>query len=710
MGDTKTSNRKLGIATTTTDHLARTLSASDVCFDPAKKVTAPFPNQVPTARATEHSSQKTQITEGLVVRVGDAIGAPSDAAHGFSGGGIVSGTYRLEARCTQGSQDVFVEKKPVARATDPTTQNHANTTGAITEPTADGLLAALNARKLARCTLQSLKAVCSDNGREAQRGLLEVVYGDSVKLTATRVNATEPGTAAVCPPPPGSHLKTKYVLVRTGKLGEKRDTKIGNDELTLTAAEWIGTATKPVDPHDTKVNKNEDKFSTDKKKYERTDGKGEVKTTKVGDGQTGDGKGWLPGRKDDKGNAWKPELTTGWKEKGLPPPTTATGDKLPTNNESKTQSSIDRQNYRNGATMTDGQKAQIAEARATDARNKELMAMRKDATAAFDKSAAANKAQEDKEAATKARTGAIERAALRTYASLDGLKAAFNGGDATTIQVAAFGCVGAQTLTLRTYPETEYAIDLMAVGEIVAAFTTLRSAVSIFENFCNLAGKDTLTVSLFGKPIAMLKWQFVELTHDSSKEPKRTKNMVFAKWELELGFDPLLSATANFAMPIYDFAGPAGRLAGWVLKKVANAEIGVEIGISVGLSVKGKMDEYLEQWSVSPKFSVKASVKVYVKVQIGVKRERDGTTHSGPGAEITLSSSVTFPLVFDSFSVDKQGLKFKLAKPVAGKGVVWSWEAAVKVDVWGLWETEKSLSGIFGEYIYDEKWFGPWPG
>jgi hypothetical protein len=717
VGDTKTSNHKLGIATTTTDHLARTLAPSDVCFDPNKKVTAPFPNQVPTKRATEHSSQKSQITEGLVVRVGDAIGPDSDAAHGFSGGGIVSGTYRKEARCIKGSPDVFVENKLIARATDPTTQNHGNTSGAITEPTADGLLAALEARKLARCTLNELKAVCTDNGREDRNGLLEVVYGDSVKLTAKRVNATEPGQGAVCPPPPGSHLKTKFVLVRTGKLPEKKDTKVGVDEITLSAADWIGQATAKKDPHATQVKKNEDKFSADQKKYERADGKGEVKTTKVADvakdkdlGQTGEGKGWFPGRKDDKGNAWKPDPTLQWKEKGLPPPATVDGDKLKTNNEARTQSQIDRQNYRNGASMTDAQRAQIADARAQDARNRELLQMRKDAAGAYDDLAKNNKAQEDKEMNRKAIAGSVERAALRTYASLDALKAAFNGGDASTIQVAAFGCVGAKTLMIKTYPDQEYEVDLMAVGEIVAALSTFRATVAIFENFCNLAGKDTLKITLFAQPVSKLKWQFVELLHDSSKNQRRTKNTVGAKWSIELGFDPLVSAAANFAMPVYDFAGPAGRLAGWILQKVVNAEIGCEIAVSFGFLVKGSLDEYWESPQVSPKFTASVSVKLYVKFVIGVKRERDNTVHSGPGAELTVSSKITFPVTLDNFKITTQGLSFDLAKPPAGKGIVWSWEASVKVDVWGFWETDKSLSGIFNEWSYDKKTFGPWPG
>jgi hypothetical protein len=225
---TTTSNQKLGITTKTSGHIAKTEGATDVCFDPPKKVPKPHPNEVPTERATEHTSDKTKFSEGNVVREGDAIGPLSDPAHGDSGGGVVSGTYRYEARVTTGSPNVKTEGKPVGRNTDPTTQNHGNTTGKVTGGDPNKELTEIEAEKLLACSLDTTKVTCS-HGREAgKEHLLEVTAPDTLTLVATRKNAKTGGAPACTNPPHTKWIVTRY---KSGK-EEKKEEKPG-DTITL---------------------------------------------------------------------------------------------------------------------------------------------------------------------------------------------------------------------------------------------------------------------------------------------------------------------------------------------------------------------------------------------------------------------------------------------------------------------------------------------
>lgn len=690
MADATAKNHELGIATTTSGHVATTLGPTDVCYDPKKTQTAPFDNYVATSKATEHSTEKTQIGGGFIIRHGDAIGPLSETDHKWSGGGITSGTYRQEARAENTSPDVKAEKKQVARMTDPTTQNHGNTKGAITDGTPAGMAAALEARKLRRCSLTELKATCTHSGRESIDGVLEVLRGDTVTLVATRVNAVEPG-AAVCPPPPGSHSKTKFVVNRNGALPEKKDTKTGVDKYTLDAAGWIGAATpapEATSPASPKVDPKLDKGGKPETKYERPDMK-EAKTEK--DPKTGKAP-------EDKGNAWKPQLGGKYEEKKTSPISPQEKIAYP-NNEARTQSRIMRENNRTGATMTDAQKAEIAAAREKDAGLKEQreLARTRDAR------------QAEYDQATKDRkriAGAAERAVVRTVQSLDGLKSLFNGGEMATINVAAYACTGAKTLIVRSFTDEKLQVDLMAIGEILVAFNVIKSAVSTFENFCNLAGKDTLKVTWPGTVKMMLSFQFVELTRDSSANKRLKKNRCNRKWTLDVGFQPLIEASADFSISLFDLGGPAGRLGGWFLKKVADGRLGFKLTIKVSIVLTGSLDEYEENPTVSNiTATIEFKPELYVQVTVGAKRERDGVVHSGPGAELKIAVVASFPLIFDSPKIEGGGVKFRLK----GDKITFGYDGGVKVDVFGWWETEKSIKGTLGEYPFADKWFGPYP-
>ncbi|MDI1480997.1 PAAR-like domain-containing protein [Polyangium sp. y55x31] len=235
MGATVT-NEDRGVTTKTSDHTAMTIGPTDVCFDPPKQKPVPHINHVTTDKAVEHTSGKTLFQNGNVVRVGEAI-TPSDPAHGDSGGGVVSGTYREEARATAGSPDVRAEGKPPARTDDPTTQNHSNTTGKILQDVPPELLTDNPEEFFKRCSYDTSEIKGGDEEAPFVGNMpqIDIKRGDEIKIVAKRKNAKVPDAPPDCVQPP--HMK--WLLTRSGgltALGAAIPDKTGEmdgDEITL---------------------------------------------------------------------------------------------------------------------------------------------------------------------------------------------------------------------------------------------------------------------------------------------------------------------------------------------------------------------------------------------------------------------------------------------------------------------------------------------
>ncbi|MDI1446892.1 PAAR-like domain-containing protein [Polyangium sp. 6x1] len=236
MGATVT-NEDLGVTTKTSDHTAATVGPTDVCFNPPKTVAVPHPNYVTTDKAVEHTSGKTLFQNGNVVRVGEAI-TPSDPAHGDSGGGVASGTYREEARATRGSPNVRAEGKAPARTDDPTTQNHANTTGKIFQNVPPGLLEDNPEEFFKRCSYDTSKIKC-EHQEFVEMPQIDVKRGDTITIEAKRKNAKVPDAPPDCAQPP--HMKWR--VTRSGgqtalgaAIPPKEEEFTGD---TLTVADWL---------------------------------------------------------------------------------------------------------------------------------------------------------------------------------------------------------------------------------------------------------------------------------------------------------------------------------------------------------------------------------------------------------------------------------------------------------------------------------------
>lgn len=239
MSGAKVSNHDLGVATKTSGHEAHA-GPPDVCLDPSKKVPSPHPNIAPTSRATEHTTGKTKFQEGQVVRVGDAIGPQSDPAHPDLGGGVVSQTYRFEARAGKGSPEIRAESKPPTRTTDTTTQNHANTTGKMVIPASPNSLADAADDALKTCSYEKSTIKCSHKSAVKLAQIL-VLRGDTITIVANRINAKKSGDAVACHQP--THMKWRVLrtggLDRLGNALPKKDEEKTGDTLTLDEA-WTG--------------------------------------------------------------------------------------------------------------------------------------------------------------------------------------------------------------------------------------------------------------------------------------------------------------------------------------------------------------------------------------------------------------------------------------------------------------------------------------
>lgn len=207
----KVTNEGKGITTKTSGHTAIS-DEPDMCWNPPVTVQVPHVNYVTTDKAVEHTTGKTLFQNGNVVRVGEAM-EPSDPAHGDTGagGGVTSHTYRKEARATKGSQDVRTEGKAPARTKDPTTQNHANTTGKIEQDVSPSDLVDNPQDFYERCSYKESQIKCSHWGF-VKNSQIDVWRGDIITVEAKRYNAKEPDAEPNCVQKP--HMKWK--VTRTG--------------------------------------------------------------------------------------------------------------------------------------------------------------------------------------------------------------------------------------------------------------------------------------------------------------------------------------------------------------------------------------------------------------------------------------------------------------------------------------------------------------
>lgn len=235
-------NQDLGLTSTTTGGQAQTMGATDVNLDPAKSNPAPFPNQAPNGNATTHSTSKTQVQSGPVLRQGDKVGPTSNPAHPNTGGGAAAAgnPYRQEAEGQKGSPNIRVEGKPPTRLTDPTTQNRCNTTGQFAEAAPTGATPGATGAPKEACHILEVSIECQHGRKQGPDKLLEVLaagggeLAEVVTLKAKRIDARTKGNPT-CEP----KTHTKWLFEKTGgRVPAKKETIVARDQYEL-RGDWL---------------------------------------------------------------------------------------------------------------------------------------------------------------------------------------------------------------------------------------------------------------------------------------------------------------------------------------------------------------------------------------------------------------------------------------------------------------------------------------
>lgn len=646
-------NQEKTIATTGSPHVAKS-GPPDVCFLPGKKGVVAPPNEVPSTRATEHTSPKTVISGEFIVQKGDAIGPPSDPAHPGTDGGVKSGTYRKEARATSGSPNVKTEGNQPARHVDPTTQNHGNTTGSLVDtslaPKADA-----GARKPEeRCTVTELVLACSHGRTTTPKDpTLDVLSKDTVTATSTRRDLLKPGEPlAVCPPIfPGRHPKTKFTVKRAGpkpKDPKGPETKDGVDVFELAPGVWIGDekvegiTAKDLTP---KVDQKAGglRTSSHEKDAAWTGGKvGEIKTS----GHVG-GTEYSP----------KPKLA----------------DYDPAKRESYGYQ--DPQGY--SGNSADRRRQRRADERAGLPDRDQV---RRDARDTFDKNAAeADSRMRDQKALATVKELGTSLLALRDLYM----------AEPQVITVEGQGCAGSQTRTLRVYPEGEKSFDLMKMKEVLSAWDCFKKAFQIAAELCNKLGIGNFLFKIMDPISCEFKLSWQELERDSTAKDRAnlTIQRVNREWSLDFT-GTLIDFKVEARIPVAVLVGAAGaaRLANWIRDRFAvgaDVVVAVKLGLTITVGVgKNRYDELA---------LLKAEFKPSIDVSIGVSLQA-----ARAGVTITVGAKIS-PRI--QFKLD--AVKYLIISLLADKASLYL-KATLQYDVLG-WKDEISGEWTLHEFPYGEQ-------
>lgn len=132
MADSTTNNQKRSVATKGTRHVAFAIHP-DMCFPKGKKKAQPYENWVESTQLKKGQTTTVKIDGYPVWTSIGELGPDSEPAHAGVDKGLISKTYRAEAKALSYSPNLFMEGNPVVRNDDLTSQNHANTVGRVLE-------------------------------------------------------------------------------------------------------------------------------------------------------------------------------------------------------------------------------------------------------------------------------------------------------------------------------------------------------------------------------------------------------------------------------------------------------------------------------------------------------------------------------------------------------------------------------------------------
>lgn len=677
------SNQEKTIATKGSAHVARS-GPPDVCLLPDKKTPIAPSHEVPTTRATQHTTAKTVIATDQIVQKGDAIGPLSDPEHAGTGKGVTSKTYRQEARATQGSPNVKTEAKEPARHTDKTEQNHANTTGGLKDMALNPNATSQPRKPEERCTVVEIDLICKHGRTTTPKDpVLDVLQGDTVTATATRKNLLLPGEPfAACPPAfPGRHTKTKFTTTRTGpdaaKDAKGPEEKPGVDTLELGSA-WLGEETKPPT---TTVNVP----GVGPVEFEGKDmqsGSGRIETNAgapaadrkptftVQNGATAAQPSSVFGRTVETPPDAR-TTRTGPVTQGFTPPPAST----------RYQDAVIRHTNQNGQQMQPGSGANLLNAAAArDAKE----------TAAATQAAQTAHTADQRAAKAKAFIGAV-RGGITGVQTVNSLRELTDNVTAKpkVITINGQGCAGSVTRSINVYPDKECVADIMKFKEVISALHAITMLFSAGQKFCDAIGFGNFKFSLLDPCACELKHAWKELEKDSTKDARLTKQRVNREFSISLGCS-LVEFTAEGRIPVMQFVGGipgaaklAAKLRDWF--NIA-ADIVIIIKLGIALKLVYARDRYKEH---TINFDFNPSVEVSIGISLMASK-----------VGITLVVGVTISPVFRATPHDTDYVQLKLLKGEVEFFV----EGTLHYDVLGF-KDELKKRYTFGKIPYNEQAF-----
>lgn len=595
MGDDAT-NQKKGIVTRGSGHIAESSGSSLPYYRILSVGNVMDDNHIETSKcAVPQAASRTFIQGHNVLHHQSKIGTPHggglsryDKSHSYAQ--ISYPAYEFWAEPTAKSPDTKVEGKWIVRSFDATKQDGGNGPGKFTP--APGRTEILDESELLfqQCSVDKIKLVCS-HGRDSTTGELHVYIGDTVTVTAYRVNATEtdPGKRldvhcnieqlrAKKNPPAEETQHAAFVLSRNGRIVWKDFIWPEIKNKTL-----VGTNGSETAPGATQAQ--------------------QITTLTLGED-------WLLKKKEEEPedvDADRKDLGREAQKKAL-----EGNVKQTTNHVNELKNSRGRQNR--ARQIRQGQSAQ---SRAQKSLN------------AFEKDEKAREMTND--AVDKVKFGIDTFKAVMLFFFFEPL----------VIQIEAHGCSPGANAIIKGYPEDEIEVDLTILADfkfretlqqikhlvtsILGFFqkidgfklnkygSTQKAAIGAdYYYFRGLANLDDC------EPMLNLKLSWKELDRDVGGRKPRKKWQIHRAWEIEVGLERLLGLVITFKVNLNKCLGVAGVIADIItaLGVECGIELVTDVNLAVGVSGTVGVDQYNE-WILEPEAQFSAVLKIALVGRFG---------------------------------------------------------------------------------------------
>lgn len=696
-------NHNRRIATQDSGHMGTTMTPTDVCYKAPKADPAPFDNYNPTSNLT-NATTKTFIGGVPIWTATGILAAPSLPAHAGIHKGVTSDTYCDITEPTSWSQDLRFEGAGAVRTEDTTKQNKGNTTGQVSQMTAEQQLRAQQDLMAGLDKLIKVEGLCThgrplDVPRGGQRTgellYLEILHEDTVIFAATRKNAftngdpdcrqgghtqwqaTRSGVA--------THVEISDVFILPGAFTDlpffpKSDawkqqeaqlaaempadqTYASQEALNQAQAQQqqAAQAERPADPNAANL-ANPTRWGEFNAPSEQFELKG---VPILGGAHDQDDAGFR--REMDERRAGGFQSQERNRVDQMPSevrrPTQLDKPRPPRN--SRRRNHYDRLQQRYNRERNQERESRRAEA---DQRAREL----------FD---------QDK-ARRRNRTLALDTAvtAIKNFALLARLwNAATNPPE---IQVTATACSGSKTAIVKVFPATVTEFDLFS-DAISTALEAINKIPNLVKKFGSTFGLDVVA-EFFVDPRISLKIQYKELFADGNNGLR--KGCVNRAWELRFSFEKLFYIFVEVSVPLRILLSPNPAMS---LALQALEWLGIE---SRGY-VKAELDlnpALAGVWTEYDDFSVAFEVTFKIELQLGAK------VSWGSLNEVGVALFTEFAWTFNDARITPERLAefFYQGK---GKAGVKGW---AHFDFWGF-RRNIDASWVVAEADLGQGWLAP---